>query len=153
MLTKQELTKIKEIIEEFFKKMTIPVEVEVKPLSEQTLPASIETESPQILIGERGQTLFEIQRLLKLILRRKIDKTFYLDLDVSGYKEKKVVHLKQLARSTADEVALNKKEKVLSSMSAYERRIIHLELADRENITTESIGQEPERRVIVRPYP
>jgi len=58
-----------------------------------------------------------------------------------------------LARSLADEVAITKKEKILSSMPAYERRIIHLELAGRSDVTTESIGQEPERRIVIRPYP
>jgi len=153
MLTRQELIKIKEITQEFFKKMTVSVEVEVKPLNEQTLPVNIEMEDPQILIGEKGQTLLEAQRLLKLILRRKIDKTFYLDLDINGYKEKKVKYLKQLAREVADEVSLKKEEKVLFPMPAYERRIVHLELADRESVTTESIDREPERKVIVRPYP
>jgi spoIIIJ-associated protein len=153
MLIKQELTKIKEIVQEFFKKMTIPVEIELKPFKEQTLKVDVKMENPQILIGEGGQTLLEVQRLLKVILRKKIDKTFYLDLDINGYKIKKIEYLKQLARSVADDVALNRKEKVLPSMPAYERRIIHLELADRGNITTESIGQEPERRVAIRPYP
>ena len=153
MITKQELTKIKEITQEFFEKMTIPVKVEVKPLCEETLPIDIETETPQILIGERGQTLLEIQRLLKTILKKEVDKNFYVDLDINRYKKKKIEYLKQLARSSADEVALNKKEKILSSMPAYERRIIHLELADRKNIATESVGEEPERKVIIRPYP
>ena len=153
MITKQELAKIKEIIQEFFEKMTIPVETKVKILDEQTLPVDIKTENPKILIGENGQTLLEIQRLLKTILKKKIDKNFYIDLDINDYKKKKIEYLKQLASSLANEVALNKKEKILSSMSAYERRIIHLELADRKNITTESIGEEPERRVVVRPYP
>ena len=153
MLTKQDLTKIKEIVQEFFEKMTIPVEFKVELLKEQTLAISIEMENPQILIGEGGQTLLEVQRLLKIILRRKIDKAFYLDLDINSYKKKKIEYLKQLAHSIADDVALNKKEEVLPSMLAYERRIVHLELADRENIATESVGQEPERRVVVRPYP
>ena len=107
----------------------------------------------KILIGENGQTLVEIQRLLKTILRREIGQAFYVDLDINSYKKKKVEYLKQLARSAADEVALNKKEKILVSMPAYERRIIHLELADRSNITTESTGEEPERKVAIRPYP
>lgn len=153
MFTRQESKEIKETIEEFFRKMTVPAEITVKPFKEQTLPVNIEIENPQILIGERGQTLLETQRLLKLVLRRKTDKNFYLDLDINGYKEKKIEYLKQLARSSADEVVLNKKEKVLTPMPAYERRIVHLELADRDNITTESIGQEPERRIAIRSYP
>jgi len=153
MLSRQDSAKIKEIVEEFFRKMTFPVEVNVRPLREQTLTVDVDAENPQVLIGEKGQTLLEIQRLLKVILRKKIDQAFYLDLDVNGYKEKKIGYLKQLARSVADDVALNKKEKVLPPMPAYERRIIHLELADRGNITTESVGREPERKVVIRAYP
>jgi len=58
-----------------------------------------------------------------------------------------------LAKEIADEVALTKKEKILPPMPAYERRIIHLELAQRPDVTTQSIGQEPERRVVIKPYP
>jgi len=153
MINRQELATIKETVKEFFEKMTIPVEVKIEPPREETIAINIKTEVPQVLIGENGQTLLETQRLLKLIIRKKINQTFYIDLDVNGYKKQKIEYLKQLARSTADEVALNKKEKILSPMLAYERRIIHLELAGRENIATESIDQEPERKVIIRPYP
>jgi len=153
MLTNREIIIIKGIVGEFFEKMTVPVEVKISKLQDQTLPVEIETEDPKILIGEGGQTLAEAQRLLKVILRRKIDKPFYIDLDVNNYKKKKTEYLKQLAKATADDVALNKKEKVLPSMTAYERRIIHMELADRNNITTKSVGEEPQRRVAIRPYP
>ena len=53
----------------------------------------------------------------------------------------------------ADEVVLTKKEKILSPMPAYERRIIHLELAERKDVSTESIDQGLERKVVIRPYP
>ena len=95
----------------------------------------------------------EIQHLLKAILRRKIGALFYIDLDINNYKKKKIAYLRELARSIADEVALTKKEKVLSPMPSYERRIIHLELAGRSDVTTESIDEEPKRKVVVRPYP
>jgi spoIIIJ-associated protein len=89
---------------------------------------------------------------LKIILKRKITtEPFFIDLDISDYKKKKNEYLKELARNTADEVSLSKKEKILPSMSAYERRIIHLELAGRSDVKTESLGQEPDRRIVVRP--
>lgn len=153
MITRQEIEIIKGVVKEFFEKMVVPVEIKIEPPREETIVIGIKTEDPQFLIGERGQTLLEIQRLLKLIIRKKINQSFYVDLDVNGYKKQKIEYLKQLARTTADEVALNKKEKILPPMPAYERRIVHLELADKENIATESIGQEPERSVIIRPYP
>ncbi len=153
MLTPTELKQIKEITKEFFEKTTFEVDVEFLPQKDLTLPITLKTESPQILIGEKGQTLVEVQHLLKAILKRKIQKDFYIDLDINGYKEKKIEYLKELAKNVADEVSLMKEEKILPVMPAYERRIIHLELAERTDIVTESIDREPERKVIIKPYP
>lgn len=150
-MNQQNLKIIKKITEEFFKKITFDVEIEFLPEKDQTFPINLKTENPQILIGEGGQTLIEIQHLLKAILKRKIEDPFYIDLDINDYKKKKNEYLKELALSTADEVALSQKEKQLAPMPAYERRIIHLEIANREDVVSESIGQEPERRVVIRP--
>lgn len=159
MISQKDLEKAKKITEEFFRKMTIQAEIKVKAQKEQTFSIDLETENPQILIGEGGRTLAEIQHLLRLILRKKLfsskenDKIFFVDLDIVDYKKKKYQHLKELARSIADEVSLSKKEKILPPMSAAERRIVHLELADRSDVVTESLGQEPERKIVIRPRP
>lgn len=149
------LNKIKKETEEFFKKMTFEVRLERPSQKEQTLSIDVSSEEPQILIGERGETLSEIQHLLKAILRKKFGQAemFYLDIDINDYKKKKTSYLKEMARAAAEEVVLTKKEKSLPPMSAYERRIIHMELADNPNITTESMGQEPDRRVVISPSP
>lgn len=147
------LKKIKEVCEEFFQKMGFLEKLEVGDVQDKTLPVKLEVEEPRVLIGQGGQTLLEIQWLLKAILRRKVGGNFYLDLDINDYKAKKKEFLKELAQSTADEVALTKKEKQLQPMPAYERRIIHLELADRQDVITESRGEEPERRIVIKPYP
>ncbi len=156
MISEENLKTIKKIIEEFFKKMTFEVEeIEYLPQADGILSINIKTKEPQILIGEKGEVLLAIQHLLKIILKRKtITQTqFYLDIDINDYKKKKINYLKEIAKSFAQEVILTRKEKILPPMPAYERRIIHLELADNPNITTESIGQEPERRIIIKPYP
>ncbi len=153
MISETQLEEIKKTIKEFFEKTTFEVEIEFSPQIDLTLPINLKMETPQILIGEGGQTLSDIQHLLKAILKRKIEENFYIDLDINDYKKKKIEYLKEIARSVADEVSLTKKEKILSPMSAYERRIIHLELAGRQDISTQSIGQEPERRIVVKPYP
>jgi len=151
MLNQQDLEKIKKLTKEFFEKTTFEVEVDVLPERDQTIPINLKTEEPQILIGEGGQTLLEIQHLLKAILKRQIPESFYIDLDINDYKKKKNEYLKEMARSAADEVALTKKEKILAPMPAYERRIIHLELAGRADVISESQGEEPERRVVIKP--
>lgn len=153
MLNQDILEKIKEEVKEFFEKMTFEVEMEILPQKEETLPLNVKSEEPQILIGERGETLSEIQYLLKMILKRKlnIEDKFYLDMDVNDYKKKKIAYLKEMARNLAEEVSLTKQERTLPPMSSYERRIVHMELADFPNVVSESSGEEPERRIIVKP--
>lgn len=141
--------------QEFFEKTGLEIELEVKTPENATVPINLTMAEPQILIGERGQNLIEIQRLLKAILKKQIllEGPFYIDLDINDYKKKKIEYLKETARATADEVALTKKEKELPSMPPYERRIIHMELASRADVVTESIGQEPERKIVIRAHP
>jgi len=150
MIDQNNLNEIRKTIEEFFEKTSFEVEAEILPFEEKTLPVKIKTEEPRILIGQNGQTLAEIQHILKAILRRKIPEQFYLNIDVNDYKKKKAEYLKETAISLADEVALTKKEKMLTAMSAYDRRIVHLELAERKDVITESMGEEPERRIVIK---
>ena len=151
MFNKNNLDKIKKIVKEFFGKTTFDVEIEAKKTPEGTILIDLKMDEPQILIGQGGETLEEIQHLLKMILYRKLGEQIFIDLDISDYKKKKIEYLKELAKSSADEVALTKKEKILFPMLAYERRIIHMELSDNPNVTTESIGEEPERKVVIKP--
>ena len=153
MINPRDLEKIREISKDFFKKTTFDVEVSFPPPEEDTIPINIKTEKPRALIGEKGRTLAQLQRLLKSMLKKQVGGDFYIDLDVNGYKEKKIKYLKEVATSIADEVALMREEKILPPMPSYERRVIHLKLADRADVTTESVGKGSNRRVTIKPYP
>ena len=153
MLDQKDLQIIKGIVEEFFKKIELEAFIENSILKEDTLSLNVKVKEPKLLIGEKGEALSDLQHLLKAIIKKRIKKDFYLDLDINSYKERKVEYLKSLAKGLADEVSLTKKEKILPAMPAYERRIIHLELALRKDVTTQSTGKEPERKVIIKPYP
>jgi len=143
--------KIKIVVDEFFKKTGFDIEAEILKPEEKTIPIKLKIEEPKTLIGQNGQTLFDIQRLLRIIISKKIPEPFYIDLDLNDYKKKKIAYLKETIRDVADEVSLTKKEKILEPMSSYERRVIHLELAGRKDVATSSIGQGPERRVVISP--
>ena len=162
MTNTNNLDEIKGVVQEFFQKAGIDAEIEFSPLQE--LPqvsdseekgyavfSNLKTKDPQLLIGERGQTLLEIQQLLRLVLRKKTGKQFFFDIDINDYKKKKTEYLKELARFSAEEVILSKKEKILPPMPSYERRIVHSELSGSQSVTTESAGEEPERRVVIKP--
>ncbi|RLC36562.1 MAG: hypothetical protein DRH33_06810, partial [Candidatus Nealsonbacteria bacterium] len=81
MGNKRDLKKIKEIIERFFQKMGFRVQIEKEELKENVLIINLKTEEPQILIGGGGKTLVDLQKILGKIIRRKVGKEIFLDLD------------------------------------------------------------------------
>ena len=151
-MEQEDLEKIKKISAEFFKKTSLEIEAEILELEGKTIPINLKTEEPRLLIGQNGQTLDEIQHLLRVILRKEIQGEFYINLDINDYKKRKIEYLKESVKHLAEQAISSKQEKTLMPMSAYERRIVHLELVDRQDITTESVGSGADRRIVLRPY-
>ncbi len=164
MLNGDQTKKIKEVVETFFEKMTIIASVleittedavegkkqESEVGEREVININIKTDEPQILIGQQGQTLFDIQRLLRTIISKQLKKVVYLNIDINEYKKKKIEYLKDLAKTLADQVALTKEERSLSPMSSYERRVVHAELSQRSDVTTESRGDGPDRHIVIK---
>ncbi len=148
---KENQDQIKKETESFFKIMTFEVnEIEIIG-KDNVLIVSVNINNPKIIIGERGKTLFEIQHLLRILIRKKINSDLFIELDINNYKNKKREMLSDVAKEIADEVVFYKKEKILPLMNPYERRIIHIALKDRKEVKTESIGEGLERRIIIKP--
>ena len=156
MIEQKDLDNIKKTVEEFFEKMTITVSnIDVSLSAEKNeeidvVDLDVKLEEPQILIGQGGQTLFEVQRLLKTILNKKLKSIFYFNLDINDYKKQKLEYLKNMAKNLADQVVLTKEEKILLPMSSYERRIIHAELAQRTDVITDSQGEGYDRHIVIK---
>lgn len=113
--------------------------------------ANIEGSKMGVLIGRRGDTLDAAQYLTNLVINRgkeKEDKVKVI-LDSENYRAKRIAALEALANKTADKAIKYKKNQSFEPMGAYERRIIHAALTDREHITTYSVGSEPRRKVVV----
>jgi spoIIIJ-associated protein len=154
MINAEEIENIKEIIKDFFLKAGFIVEVDGSCSTreaEDVLDINIRTPEAQNLIGKQGLVLADIQLLLRKVIKRKTDKEFYLSLDIDGYKRNKESYLRNTAQSVADEVSRMKQEKELPYTSSFDRRIVHMELADRKDVITESIGEGEERRIIIKP--
>ncbi len=97
------------------------------------------------------EVIDDIQFILKKIIQKQITDPVYINVDINNYKKNKEEQLKQAVQIIADQVALFKKEKTLNPMSSYERRIVHLELSQRLDIKTESIGEDKSRKIIIKP--
>lgn len=145
--------KIEDFIREFFRKINIESGLEFGPVSEGKIIVRITLENPQIFIGQKGENLLSIQSLLNKMVKKTFGEDIFLSLDINNYKKRREEYLREIAQNIADDVALTQTEKSLPPMSSYERRIIHLELAQRKDVITESIGEEPDRKVIVKPAP
>ena len=154
MISTEETENIKEVIKEFFSKAGFEVGVEGSCITrdaEDVLEMDIKTSEAQNLIGKQGLVLADIQLLLRKVIKKKTEKDFYLSLDIDGYKKNKESYLRGVAQSIADEVSRTKQEKELPYTSSFDRRIVHMELADRKDVLTESIGEGEERRIIIKP--
>jgi spoIIIJ-associated protein len=104
-----------------------------------------------VLIGRRAKTLNALQYITRLILGKELEHGIPLSIDVEGYRERREMQVRQLARRVADQVADTQREQALEPMPPNERRFAHLELQDEELVYTESIGAEPNRKVIIYP--
>lgn len=114
---------------------------------------SVEGEGAGLLIGHHGETLDALQYLANLAANKKVkgEKREYvkISLDVEGYRAKREETLRKLARQKAAQVLKGKKSVMLEPMNPYERRIIHSEVQGIEGVSTNSIGSENNRRVVM----
>lgn len=112
----------------------------------------ITASEPRFLIGTQGANLLYLKHVIKLIVRRRLeDEPILIEVDVNGYREQKIALLKDLAHELAERVISSGKPLFLKPMPSFDRRIIHVELSGRDDVVTESIGEEPERRLVIKP--
>lgn len=110
---------------------------------------NIEGEKTNSLIGYRGENLNALQTLLGAISNKNIEEKTRVILDISGYREKRKKVLEELAEKVSKTVIKTRKKVTLEPMSAYERKIIHSKLQNHPKVTTESVGEEPNRKIVV----
>ena len=101
------------------------------------------------IIGRRGETLDALQHLTNLVCNKSSDTKKRITLDAENYRAKRSEALDKFARRAASQAIKYKRNKTLEPMNAYERHIIHVALQDMENISTSSVGTEPNRRVVI----
>ncbi len=104
-----------------------------------------------VLIGHRGETLNAFQYISSLMVGKATQQFIHLVVDVEGHRDRRERQLRQLARRMADQVTKTGRKLTLEPMPAAERRVIHMELRDHPAVTTQSIGEEPHRKITILP--
>jgi len=119
-----------------------------------TAELQIPTDSSGRLIGHHGETLRAIQHLVNMMVRNAAGDSrehLYISVDIAGYKQARAKVLAEQGVAAADKAVASGEEQVLRPMPAAERRMVHMAIADRDDVETESRGQEPKRYIVIKP--
>ncbi len=142
-------TKLEEVLKEMFEITGETIDYTVEKNGNQ-MNLTITGDDVAHLIGYKGKTIEAFQSLLNSILQREDEEYAKVFVEINDYKKKKEEKLRKLANKMAANCVKFRRPIRLEPMSAYERLIIHRELADRKDVETESIGEEPRRRVVIK---
>ncbi len=104
-----------------------------------------------LLLSDKGRSLRAFEYIARILAVKESNQKISLIIDLNNFLEKRNSRISELARLVAKKVQTTQKSFALRPMSAYERRLVHLELATWPDIRTESIGEEPKRRVVIKP--
>ena len=146
----------KEILEKLMELLDFDVRVEVQTGDTSRLNVvgdEAEKEALGALIGRKGERLSALQHLVNLMLSRRMGDWTRVLVDVEDYRGRRERQLVEIARRAAERVVETGKMLQLEPMSALERRWIHIALRDNPDVVTQSIGEEPNRRIVVLPRP
>ena len=151
VITRDDLVEyVKDLLKGITKDMGLDVSFESKVRDEQ-ITIKMYSDNNNILIGKEGKTLQALTTLVKQVIYNKINEYPYILLDVENYKEKNEERLVRSAKKIAKEVAKTKVEAELENMNSYQRRLVHNALTDFKGVYTESVGEEPNRHIVIKP--
>ena len=131
-----------------FERMDIDVSMDIKE-DESAISVILTGKDPGALIGRRGETLDAIQHLTNYVVNRSVSGRVRINLDAENYRQRRNEALENLASKTAGKVLKYRRNMTLDPMNAYERHVIHTALQEHEQVSTFSVGSEPNRRVVV----
>lgn len=147
----------KHVVKELLEKMRVYAEVSTHFVeapddkSSGVIQVDISGNDLSILIGRQAETLNALQYITNLIVAKELGQWNTILVDVQGYRLRRENQLRKLARRLADQAVKSQRRQVLEPMPANERRYIHLELRNHPEVSTESVGEEPNRKVTIIP--
>lgn len=143
--------KIKNLTEKLLDLAGVAAQIDVIDLGENSYQINISTEDETgLLIGFRGENIDSIQTVLGMMLKGQTGEWYRLIVNVGDYREKQDEKLKELADQSADRAIETKEPQPIYNLTAAQRRIVHMHLAERSDVLTESEGVEPERYLVIK---
>jgi spoIIIJ-associated protein len=153
----EQLIMAKTTVEDLLERMQVHATVHTRygeaenPGGDRPMIVDIRGNDLSILIGRKAETLNALQYITNLIIGRHLEKWVPLQIDVEGYRARRELALRNLAERMAEQARSTGRRQVLEPMPAAERRLVHLALRADDTVITESIGEEPNRKVTIAP--
>ena len=152
-LSETELS-VKRILKDILAQMSVDANITTKIIKSteddrDVVYANIEGDDLSFLIGRKSETLNALQYLTGLIVSKKAGHWIPLQVDIQSYRTRRETELKKIAHRLAEQVISSGRKQFLEPMPANERRIIHMEIRNYAQLMTESIGEEPNRKVTI----
>ncbi len=147
--TREDVEITVDILQHILRYMNLRASVQVRSTHPLTLNIQGINENLGLLIGRRGETLAALQLLVSLIFGHRTKRRIRIVIDAENYRERREANLRSLALRVAQQVRNYRRSIALEAMPPHERRIVHLALSDSKDISTESIGEGEERRVVI----
>lgn len=144
-----------QVVRELLEKMKIQARISASYVrssdnhARNVILVQIQGDDLSILIGRRSETLNALQFISSLIIGKEVGEWVPLMIDVQGYRSRRERQLRSIARRMAEQTVQSGRRQMLEPMPANERRIIHMELQNHPQVLTESIGEEPNRKVTI----
>jgi len=155
-ITGQNKDRITAMVKKIVGFMNLDCQVEIQeesgPGSRAMIVSVYTPDDVRFIIGKNGQNLKSFEHLVRAVLLKNNDNRNIV-VDVNDYKKSRASLVVDSAKQAVSRVRNTQKAEVLAPMSAYERRIVHMELASYPDVATESIGDEPQRRIVIKPHP
>ena len=120
--------------------------------SKATVVSIYTPDNVRFIIGKNGQNLKAFEHLVRAVVSKNSDNQNIV-VDINDYKKSRASFVVDTAKQAVSRVRNAQKAEVLTPMSGYERRIVHMELASYPDVVTESVGDEPQRSIVIKPYP
>lgn len=151
MVESSKLEEIKELAARLLCVLGIEARLEAVENPPGAFAIKLSGENLGILIGRYGETLLNLETVLRLMVWRALGEGLTVTVDVGGYRKEREGRLLGMSQRAADKVRFLQTPVALPPMSSYERRLIHVALSEEKGICTESSGEGYERRVVVKP--
>lgn len=140
---------VQKVVEDLLEKIGVASTVDVEA-SEDSFQVRLDGEENALLIGKHGNTLTSLEFIATLILAKKLGEFKRITIEIGDYRREREDYLKDLAGRLRDDVISSGFEKTVRGLKPWERRLIHMHLAEDEDVVTESTGEDRDRVLVIK---